>query len=84
MLNAFFFATPTRGLKTPTRGLEILIDCDLKIEASKLKLLERLKEIIELNYEPVVEHEGGERRKEEESDDELDILFVDDEGEPET
>ena len=43
-----------------TRGLEILIDCDFKIEASKLKRLEHLKEIIERNYEPVVERERGE------------------------
>ena len=63
-------------LPIATTGLEILIDCDFKIEASKLKFLERLKEIIE-NYEPVVEREGGERWKEEESD-ELEILFVDD------
>ena len=33
-----------------TRGLEVLIDCDFKIETSKLKLLELLKDIIERNY----------------------------------
>ena len=37
-----------------TRGLEVLIDRDFKIKALKLKLLERLKDIFERNYnEPI-------------------------------
>ena len=32
-------------------GLEVLVDCDFKIEARKLKLLERLKDIIEKNLD---------------------------------
>ena len=38
-------------LPVATRGLEILIDFELKIEASKMEPLVRLKEIIERNYE---------------------------------
>ena len=37
-----------------TRGLEVLIDCDFKIEASKLNLLERLKDTTERNYDESV------------------------------
>ena len=37
-----------------TRGLEVLIDCDFKIQASKLNLLERLKDIITRNYDESV------------------------------
>ena len=38
-----------------TRRLEILMKRELKIEASRLKQLERLKEIIEINFEESVE-----------------------------
>ena len=81
-------------LPVATRGLEILIDFELKIEASKMEPLVRLKEIIERNYEDPVEASvqptensnflNVEGRKREGSEDELDILlFVDDEGEQE-
>ena len=37
-----------------TRGLEILIDCEFKIDASKLIILQRMQEITDKNYkEPV-------------------------------
>ena len=34
-----------------TRGLEVLVDCNFKIQGSMLKLFERLKDIIERNYD---------------------------------
>ena len=46
-------AFTVRHFRSPiaTRGLDILIDCELRIEASKLKALELYKIIIERNYD---------------------------------
>ena len=71
------------------KDLKELIDSDFKIEASKLKLLERLKDLIERNYdEPVkayvqpieyLDYLTSEQEVEEEqNDDELDVVFIDD------
>lgn len=48
------YSPPCFPSPNTTRGLEILIDYDFKIETSKLKLLKRLKGIIERKYdEPI-------------------------------
>ena len=48
------FSPPCFPSPIATRGLEILIHYDFKIETSKLKLLKRLKGIIERKYdEPI-------------------------------
>ena len=71
------------------KDLKELIDSDFKIEASKLKLLERLKDLIERNYdEPVkayvqpIEHldylTSEQEVEEEQNDGELDVVFIDD------
>ena len=72
-----------------TRRLEALIDCDFKIDASKPKLQDRLKDIIERNYdEPIkasvqpieyLDYLASEQELEEEqSDGKLDVVFIDD------
>ena len=72
-----------------TRRLEALIDCDFKMDVSKPKLLERLKDIIERNYdEPIkasvqpieyLDYLASEQELEEEQNDgKLDVVFIDD------
>ena len=72
-----------------TRGLEVLIDYKFEIEASKLKLLERLKNINERNYdkpikasvEPIeyLDYLASDQKVEEKPNDgELNVLFIDD------
>ena len=66
-----------------------MINCEFKIDASKLSLLQRLKEIIDKNYkEPVISSiesihldklNTSSEHEEDDSEDELEILFTNDE-----
>ena len=76
------------------RGLEILIDCEFKMDASKLILVERLQEIIDTNYkdpaslsvQPTIANTNEltqgqvEEVEDEDSDDEIQLMFTNDEG----
>ena len=72
-----------------TRGLEILIDCEFKIDASKLIILQRMQEITDKNYkEPVsscveavqLQNPGDlDLAESKDSDSDVEIIFTNDE-----
>ena len=75
-----------------TRGLEILIECEFKIDVSKLSFLERLESIIDKNYrdpiqssvEPICLEKFEKVENDWSDEDDIEILFENDEDEVES